>query len=235
MAEHIQATLGIMTADYHAALRHARQSVTLATECGQSLSLAASLGNFGHLLYIAGQFDEDREQNERALHGFSPRSDNFYAILDTLARIEFTEGHMEACAELIQRIEHTMDSKRDQRRYVYRHNLVTKAMFKQGSGQLSEALHCLATMIALAQRTDDQWLWKLGVIHKLDVLSQMGQFDVVISMLNEVGPRLAGLPLDLFALYEGALACCLVAVGTQDEALEHRMRADRLFAMCCCR
>jgi DNA-binding NtrC family response regulator len=228
MVEHLTATLLIMTADFQGALFHSERSVTFATECGQVLSLAASHGNHAHLLYIAGKLSEARHHSERALAGFSPRSDNYVGILDNLAQIELASGNTASAAEYIQQIDRSMFSETERRRYVFRHSLITKAKFERNEGLLGESLSTLDRLILIAKQTQDQWLLKLGVATRIGVLAELGKITDAIHLLDELGRCLTGLPPDLFAVHEGMLATCFAVIGRPDSAAEHLRRAERI-------
>ena len=230
MVEHITATLLIMTADFQSALVRSERSVILASECGQKLSLAASHGNHAHLLYIAGKLSAAREHSQQALAGFSPRSDNYIGILDSLAQIELASGDVVLGTEYVQQIERSIFSEVEWRRYAYRHSLITKAKFERQDGLLAAALTTLDAVIRIADETQDEWLWKLGIANKIGVLAELRKTDDAIQLMDAIGHRLASFPPDLFAVYEGMLATCFITIGNRAAADEHLCRAQRVLS-----
>ena len=228
MAQHIEATLFIMAAEYERALEHMEASVALASECGHAVARAVSLGNLAHVLFICGRFTAARETVDRALLGFVPGSDNYNSLLDLLARIELAESRLDPCGEIIERIEQGLTCDADKRRYAYRHSLITKAKLQRRRGDLAAALETLDTVARAAALTRDDWLSKLATIEKLSTLTELRCLDEVNRVIRD-NTSSVELPLDLFALYQGVIGSYLGTLEWRLASAQHVDRGDRIY------
>ena len=200
-----------MRADFTEALERSPRAVELASRSGAKYLLATAQGNFGNLLFLTGDYDNALQHQGHALKAFPPHSDNYIASLDNRVRIKLAQNRLDQCHELLAEIDHEFSSLESRTNYVYRHALLTRAHVLYRSGRFGEALTHAQGAIELGRSSADVLLLHLAVLTKAQILVTTSDVTAAISEMDEIALSVALQPPDVFALYEGVIACALLA------------------------
>ena len=228
IAEHNSAAIASMRSQLLLGILHARRSVKSAEGTGAAYSLASSVGNLAHLLYLIGDFEQAIECSANALEGFHPDNRNYVAVLDTVARIRLAQNRLSECEDVLDRMQRACE-RTNRSPYVYRHYLFTRARFLERSSRFEEALEQIQILIELTTAANDRLLQSVALLTQAGLLLHLSRFDEAVEQLHLVATRLAGQPPDVYAMYEGVIACGL-ATTFPHEARGHFERARRIYS-----
>jgi tetratricopeptide (TPR) repeat protein len=225
LAEHIEVAIATMRADFTEALERSPRAIELASRSGARYLLATAQGNYGNLLYLTGDYDNALQHQGHALKAFPPHSDNYIASLDNQIRIKLAQNELDQCHELLAQIEREFSSLESRTNYVFRHALLTRAHVLYRSGQYGEALTHAQSAIELGRSSADVLLLHLAVLMKAQILVTTSDVTAAMRAIHGISVSVASQPPDVFALYEGVIACALWSENSQSGARQHFERA----------
>jgi DNA-binding NtrC family response regulator len=152
------------------------------------------------------------------------------AGFDGLARMRLGQGHLDDCAQLLDRIDQSIRAPKDRLLYAHRYALLTRSELLGRQGMLNDALAHVDSVLALAGEAGDHLLFNMAQLTKAELLQQANRIPESLTLLESVVDNLASQPPDLYAQYERILACGLALTGDIDAARLHRERAERVYA-----
>jgi len=230
MAEQNQANLACLKLDFHSGIKHADLAATLSNRAGWTSGAAASAATLGNLFFYTGRFEEAASCCLRATEQTNEGGDILSGTLETLARIRLLQGRIDECDEILKRIDGYSRAGEDtQRRYVYRHTLLTRARALHRRSDLRQACDALDLAIRFAIETRDDWLLNCARLTKAQLFAETHSPTELAEVLDGLTRQVALQPLDHHAALEHAFASALVAVGEIELAREHVSRARTIY------
>src|SRR2546427_3544830 len=228
--EHIDANVAIFVSDLDRAARHATLSVKLARESGAKRLYAVCVANLGHIFCVVGQHEAALQHFDSALAIFGAETENFAGVLDDIARIRLAQHDFASCAELLERIESFATTSFLQRRYVYRHSMLTRVYLEIRRQNFDVAQHTIDRILNIAQLSRDQLLETHAQLLKADLFCKLQQWRQAACIFEDLRRSIGSTPPDLYAFYETIIGTALL---TQDaasyEAVSHLERATRVY------
>ena len=229
LAETTHVALAILRCDFESGLEHASLALDCSEQSGVATVIRASLGNFGNLYYLNGEFAKAAEFFERAMQ-ILPIGENAYAGMDTLAKIRLLQGQYDECSRLLNTVEESIRTPADRRLYLYRHTLLTRAALFARQKRWKEANEVIERVLNIATQAGDKILTMAGLLAHAESLQQLGDNAACLSILTDVVSRPESLlPLDMYARYEQLLAGGLAAEGRAQNAAQHLFRARGVY------
>jgi tetratricopeptide (TPR) repeat protein len=229
LAEHIEVAIATVRVDFSEALERSPRAVELASRSGAKYLLATAQGNFGNLLFLTGDYERALTHQGHALKAFPPHSDNYIASLDNRVRIKLAQNELEQCHDLLAEIDHEFRSLESRASYVYRHSLLTRINVLSRCGRFDEALTHAQVAIDLGRSSADDLFFHLAVLTKAQLLVTTSNVPAAISTMDGIALTVALQPPDVYALYEGVIACALLAEKDRTGARAHFDRARRIY------
>ena len=197
--------MSIVRSDFERALFHGLRSLRLAEESGASR--VTCLVNLGNLCYATGDFQQAIGYFEEAAMALPLAGERGNAMIESIARVRLAQGQIEACSELLDRVEDTIRPE-DRSLYVYRHSQLTRTRLLLRRGLANEALESAECVLALAQLAGDHLLSAIGHIAKGEVLQRLGRFGESLAALEIVVRSFPNHPPDIHARYRRRCSLC---------------------------
>ena len=226
-AENLFGSVALTRADYRAALPHELRALHLAEEAGDAVLRRATAGNLGYLFYYLGDFDRAVDFTERGFRALRTDGDKCNGLLDNLARVHLSQGHLEECATLLARIERSIRPA-DRTLYHHRHSALTHCALLFRQGRVDDALHRLDAVLQLADAVGDALLRQKTLLTKAECLETLGRSDDFRAALDDAVVELTGDSPELYAQYERVLGSPLSAPSDGIAGIAHYERALRL-------
>jgi DNA-binding NtrC family response regulator/tetratricopeptide (TPR) repeat protein len=220
--------VALLGSDFETARERGETAAALAANAGAAGMHRSTLGNLGNLFYAIGDFERAVGHFEHALRVLPSEGERNNAVLETLARIRLTQGHLDSCKELIDRIAHSIRSDADRTLYAHRYAELTRIQLLVREGQRDQALGKIDTILSLAMRSADRFLSRLGSLTKADLLQCDGRPVEAMHLLDGCVDSLPEGPPELHAKYEQVLAGVALRAAEVDAARDHYARAQRL-------
>ena len=190
---------------------------------------ASRVNNLASLYCEVGQFDRANRCFESALAASEINGTHSSAIYDGMARVRLLEGRLDECAELLDRVECSIQSDDDRTLYGYRYAALTRAQLFANQGRTQEAIVQIMSVASLATHTGDALLLSKAELTKAALLLRLGKISESLAVLENIGPELVGESPEIYAHTEQVLACALVMEGHVHTGQVHRDRASRIF------
>jgi tetratricopeptide (TPR) repeat protein len=188
----------------------------------------SALGNLGNLFYAIGEYERAVGHFEHALSVLPSEGERNNAVLETLARIRLTQGHLDACDKLIERIARSIRSEADRTLYAHRYAELTRIHLLLRQGDRDQALVRIDNILGLAMQSADRFLSRLGNLTKADLLQVDGQPVQAMQILEGCVDALPEGPPELHVRYEQVLAGASLRMAEVEAARDHHDRAQRL-------
>ena len=228
IAHNLLLALALLGSDFETARERGETAAALAATAGAAGMHRSALGNLGNLFFAIGEYDRAVGHFEHALSVLPSGGERNNAVLETLARIRLTQGHLDACDELIQRIARSIRTEADRTLYAHRYAELTRIQLLARRGERAQALVRIDNILGLATQSADRLLSRLGTLTKADLLQSNGQPAQAMQLLEGCVDALPDAPPELHVRYEQVLAGASLQMAEVDAALDHHARAQRL-------
>src|SRR5262249_8177979 len=123
IAHNLLLALALLGSDFETAREKGETAAALAATAGAAGMHRSALGN---LFYAIGEYERAVGHFEHALSVLPSEGERNNAVLETLARIRLTQGHLDACGQLIERIARSIRSEADRTLYAHRYAELTR-------------------------------------------------------------------------------------------------------------
>jgi len=229
IAENIEVAISTLRADFKDALARSPRAIELASRSGVRYLLATTQGNFGTLLFTAGDYETALRYQEGALKVFPAHSDNYIGSLDNQARTKLAQGKLDECEALLDKITVEKRFLESETSYVYRHALLTRVQFLSRVDRLNEAVTVVDHVIRLASAAADSMLFHTAVLTKAELLVAAGRLRDFNQTVELIGTTISLQPPDTYAFYQSVVARAIAATGDVAVASRHLSRAKRIY------
>src|SRR6185503_622738 len=199
IAENIEVAISTLRADFKDALARSPRAIELASRSGVRYLLATTQGNFGTLLFTAGDYETALRYQEGALKVFPAHSDNYIGSLDNQARTKLAQGKLDECEALLDKITVEKRFLESETSYVYRHALLTRVQFLSRVDRLNEAVTVVDHVIRLASAAADSMLFHTAVLTKAELLVAAGRLRDFNQTVELIGTTISLQPPDTYA------------------------------------
>ena len=206
IAHNLLLALALLGSDFETARERGETAAGLAATAGAAGMHRSALGNLGNLFYAIGEYERAVGHFEHALSVLPSEGERNNAVLETLARIRLTQGHLDACGELIERIARSIRSEADRTLYAHRYAELTRIHLLVRQGDRDQALVRIDNVLGLATQSADRFLSRLGSLTKADLLQGDGQPVQAMQLLEGCVDALPEGPPELHVRYEQVLA-----------------------------
>jgi DNA-binding NtrC family response regulator/tetratricopeptide (TPR) repeat protein len=228
IAENLRLAVAVLGSDFDAARERGQRAADLAAAAGAAGMHRSTLGNLGNLSYAIGDCERAVDHFEHAMRVLPSEGERNNAVLETLARIRLTQGHLDACEELIERIDGSIRTEADRTLYAHRYAELTRVQLLIRRGRADEAFSRIDAVLGLATRSGDRLLSRLGILTKADLLQRAGRQADAMNLLEVSLDTLPQAPPELHAKYEQVLAETALRGEEPNAAKDHHARARRL-------
>jgi transcriptional regulator with PAS, ATPase and Fis domain/tetratricopeptide (TPR) repeat protein len=200
-----------------------------ANQSGVAKLRRAVLNNMASLFCETGQFERATEYFEKALTASELYGTHAWAIHDGMARVHLLQGRLDECAELLDRIECTIQNEDKRTLYGYRYAALTRAQLLARQGRIDDAIGMTSSVSSLATASGDTLLQSRADLVRAALLLRAGRTHESLEILQAVEPRLVNASPEVYAHAEGVLACALIREGKRAAGQTHRDRATRIY------
>jgi transcriptional regulator with PAS, ATPase and Fis domain/tetratricopeptide (TPR) repeat protein len=200
-----------------------------ANQSGVAKLRRAVLNNMASLFCETGQFERATEYFENALTASEVYGTHAWAIHDGMARVHLLRGRLDECAELLDRIECSIENEDKRTLYGYRYAALTRAQLLARQGRVHDAIDMASSVTSLATATGDTLLLAKANLVRAALLVRVGRTPESLTILRGVEPRLVSGSPEIYAHVEGVLACALMREGKRAAGQTHRDRATRIY------
>ena len=228
IAHNLLLALALLGSDFETARERGETAAALAATAGAAGMHRSALGNLGNLFYAIGEYERAVGHFEHALSVLPSEGERNNAVLETLARIRLTQGHLDACDELIERIARSIRSEADRTLYAHRYAELTRIHLLLRQGDRDQALVRIDNILGLAMQSADRFLSRLGNLTKADLLQVDGQPVQAMQILEGCVDALSEGPPELHVRYEQVLAGASLRMAEVEAARDHYDRAQRV-------
>ena len=229
VAENNSSGICLLRADIELAQEHALKGRELSERSSVASARCASLANLGNVFQARGDFEQAAQWYERALAAFPSMSSRNSGTLDGLARIRLAQGKLDECAQILEQIDSSIYTRKDQTAYGYRYAAFTRTQLKERQNLLTEALEQADSVLALADHSGDELLRKMTLLTKADIQLRAGRIEESVATLQHATPHLFAEAPDLYAQYERVVACACVMSGDVQAGRGHYDRSRRTY------
>ena len=229
LTENLELALAVLRSQFDAGRVCGLRAVELAERSGVKSIYRASVANLGNLFYAVGEFDRAIQFFERALAALPSVGAKTNASLDTLARVRLSQGRLDECAALLDRIDSSLRTERDRSLYAHRHAELTRAQLLADQGHLEDAMVRSESALALATIVGDALLSRRVDLTRADLLQRLGRVPMAMAIIQSILPRLVGESPELYAQCEQILACASARDGHLSAGRSHYRRARRIY------
>jgi DNA-binding NtrC family response regulator len=150
-------------------------------------------------------------------------------MLETLARIRLAQDSLDECARILDQIEGNATTPDDRLLWAQRHAALTRTKLLARQGHHRVALRQADHALNIAKQAEDSLLYRMVLLEKSHVLQRLKRLPEALDMLAFVTDLDANETPELYAQYEGCLACALVLENRPESAELHRGRSERIF------
>jgi DNA-binding NtrC family response regulator/tetratricopeptide (TPR) repeat protein len=221
--------ISVLLCQFESAKVFGGEATGSAQRSGAAKIMRAVLNNLASLYCEIGQFDLANRCFQDALAVSEINGTHSSAIFDGMARIRLLEGRLDECAELLDRVECSIQSEDDRTLYGYRYAALTRAQLLASQGRNDEALAKITSVSTLATQTGDALLLSKAELTRAALLLRVGRISESLGALEAVGPELVGESPEIYAHTEQVLACALVMERRAVRGQVHHDRALRIY------
>jgi tetratricopeptide (TPR) repeat protein len=229
LSENLELALAVLRSQFDAGRVCGLRAVELAERSGVKSIYRASVANLGNLFYAVGEFDRAVQFFERALAALPSVGAKTNASLDTLARVRLSQGRLDDCVALLDRIDSSLRTEQDRSLYAHRYAELTRVQLLADQGHLEQAMVRTQSALALATLSDDALLSQRVQLTRADLLQRLGRVPMAMSIVRSVLPALVGESPELYAQCEQILACASAIEGSVAAGRSHYRRAVRIY------